>query len=87
MVVLSGVAPDGTTNTVRANANIYANAWGYARAPNKLHVYDAGYIKLREASLTYNFSAETLGKLPFTTASLQSLEEIYGLSIRTSCRS
>jgi hypothetical protein len=41
---------------------------GYARAPNKLHVYDAGYIKLREASLT-NFSAETLGKLPFTTAS------------------
>jgi hypothetical protein len=25
---------------------------------------------LREASLTYNFSAETLGRLPFTTASL-----------------
>jgi TonB-linked SusC/RagA family outer membrane protein len=69
-VILPGVAPDGTNNTVRANANIYANAWGYARAPNKLHVYDAGYIKLREASLTYNFSAETLGKLPFTTASL-----------------
>jgi hypothetical protein len=43
-------------NTVRANANIYANM-GYARS-NKLHVYDAGYIKLREASLTYNFSAE-----------------------------
>jgi hypothetical protein len=53
------------------------------RKSSKLHVYDAGYIKLREASLTYNFSAETLGKLPFTTASLQSLEEIYGLSIRT----
>jgi hypothetical protein len=31
-VILPGVAPDGTTNTVRANANIYANAWGYARA-------------------------------------------------------
>jgi hypothetical protein len=29
-VILPGVAPDGTTNTVRANANIYANAWGYA---------------------------------------------------------
>jgi TonB-linked SusC/RagA family outer membrane protein len=69
-VILPGVAPDGTTNTVRANANIYANAWGYARAPNKLHVYDAGYIKLREASLTYNFGAKTLEKLPFTTASL-----------------
>jgi hypothetical protein len=30
------------------------------------------YIKLREASLTYNFGAETLERLPFTTASLQS---------------
>jgi hypothetical protein len=30
-VILPGVA-HGTTNTVRANANIYANAWGYARA-------------------------------------------------------
>jgi hypothetical protein len=43
---------------------------GLRKSSNKLHVYDAGYIKLREASLTYNFSAETLGKLPFTTASL-----------------
>jgi hypothetical protein len=42
---------------------------GLRKSSNKLHVYDAGYIKLREASLTYNFSAETLGKLPFTTAS------------------
>jgi hypothetical protein len=40
MVVLSpGVAPDGTTNTVELMLT-YANAWGYARAPNKLHVYD-----------------------------------------------
>jgi hypothetical protein len=37
---------------------------GLRKSSNKLHVYDAGYIKLREASLTYNFSAETLGKLP-----------------------
>jgi hypothetical protein len=33
---------------------------GLRKSSNKLHVYDAGYIKLREASLTYNFSAETL---------------------------
>jgi TonB-linked SusC/RagA family outer membrane protein len=68
-VIMPGVAPDGTPNQVRANANIYANAWGYARAPNKLHVYDAGYIKLREASLTYNFGAKILKQLPFTSAS------------------
>jgi TonB-linked SusC/RagA family outer membrane protein len=68
-VILPGVAPDGTPNTVRANADTYANPWGYARAPNKLHVYDAGYIKLREASLTYIFSGKTLDRLPFTNAS------------------
>lgn len=68
-IIVDGVAPDGSKNTVRANANVYANPWGYTRAPNKLHVYDAGYIKLREASLTYNFSPKTLAKLPFTTAS------------------
>jgi hypothetical protein len=39
--------------------------------------------KLREASLTYNFGAKTLERLPFTTASFQSLEETYGLSIKT----
>jgi hypothetical protein len=69
-IILDGVAPDGTKNTVRGNAGTYLNPWGYARAPNKLHVYDAGYIKLREASLTYNFGAPVLDRLPFTTASL-----------------
>ena len=69
-VILDGVAPDGTKNTVRANADVYANAWGYVRAPNKLHVYDAGYIKLREASLTYNFDQKILSKLPFTNLSI-----------------
>jgi len=68
-VIVDGVAPDGSKNTVRANANVYTTPWGYARAPNKLHVYDAGYIKLREASLTYNFGEKTLAQLPFTSAS------------------
>jgi TonB-linked SusC/RagA family outer membrane protein len=67
--IVDGVAPDGTPNAVRANGSVYTTAWGYARAPNKLHVYDAGYIKLREASLTYNFDAKTLKQSPFTNAS------------------
>jgi hypothetical protein len=54
---------------------------GLRKSSNKLHVYDA--IKLREASLTYNFGAKTLERLPFTTASFQSLEETYGLSTKT----
>ena len=64
--ILPGVAPDGTPNQVRASGVQYTTAWGYARAPNKLHVYDAGYVKLREASLTYNFNTKTLENSPFT---------------------
>lgn len=69
-IILPGVAPDGSPNEVRANANIYANPWGYARAANKQHVYDAGFIKLREASLTYNLDSKILDRLPFTSASV-----------------
>lgn len=68
--ILDGVAPDGTPNAVRANGSVYTTAWGYARAPNKLHVYDAGYIKLREAMITYNFDSKTIGKTPFTNIGL-----------------
>ena len=68
--ILDGVAPDGTPNAVRANGSVYTTAWGYARAPNKLHVYDAGYIKLREATVTYNFDAKTIEKTPFTNIGL-----------------
>ena len=67
--IIPGVAPDGTPNQVRANGSVYTTAWGYARAPNKLHVYDAGYVKLREASLTYNLDTKVLKSLPFTNAS------------------
>jgi outer membrane receptor protein involved in Fe transport len=69
-IIMPGVAPDGSQNQVRANANIYANPWGWTRAPNKAHVYDAGYIKLRQASLTYNFDEKALSKLPFNNVSL-----------------
>ncbi|WP_159022769.1 SusC/RagA family TonB-linked outer membrane protein [Formosa sp. L2A11] len=63
-VILPGVQADGSVNTVRADASNYANPWGYARASNSQHVYDAGYIKLREASLSY--SLKDLDRLPFT---------------------
>jgi len=68
--IVDGVAPDGTPNQVRANGSVYTTAWGYARAPNKLHVYDAGYIKLREATITYNFESKTIEKTPFTNIGL-----------------
>ncbi len=69
-VLLSGVAPDGTPNTIRASADTSNNPWGWARSANSQHVYDAGFIKLREASLTYKFGPKILSSVPFTNASL-----------------
>ena len=69
-LILDGVAPDGSKNEVRGNFNIYANPYGYARAPNAFHVWDAGYVKLREANFTYNFDSKVLDRLPFTAASI-----------------
>lgn len=58
-VILDGVAPDGTPNTVRGRYDYYANTDGYASgAPNALHVYDASYVKLREMTLGYTFPSE-----------------------------
>ncbi|MXV37453.1 SusC/RagA family TonB-linked outer membrane protein [Flavobacteriaceae bacterium Ap0902] len=65
-VILDGVQadyvlnPDGsytvtnaTPNGVRASQTTYANSWGYVRAPSAAHVYDASFVKLREASISY----------------------------------
>ena len=61
-VILPGVQADGTPNTVRAYAGWYANPWGWARAINKQHVYDAGFIKLREVALSYRLGNDVFGK-------------------------
>ncbi len=69
-VILDGVKADGSRNDIRADATTYANPWGYARTPNAAHIYDAGYVKLREASLTYNLSSKVLDKMAFTGVSI-----------------
>ncbi len=64
-IVQEGVmeAADGTyvPNTIRARADYYAGALGWARNPNARYVYDASYIKLREVTLSYNLPAKILG--------------------------
>lgn len=57
-------------NQVRARTDYYGNPFGYARDANKGHVYDASFVKLREASLSYVFSENVLGNLPITNASI-----------------
>jgi len=62
-VILPGVLPDGTKNTVRSNdMGTYYTPVGSAHAPNAMFIYDAGYIKLREVSLTYTLPSELLEK-------------------------
>jgi len=59
-IILDGVLPDGTPNNVRTSMSNFANALGYTRAPTALHVYDAGFVKLRELSLAYSFPKNLL---------------------------
>jgi TonB-linked SusC/RagA family outer membrane protein len=69
-VILPGVTADGAPNTIRARADNSNNPYGYARDANKGHVYDASFVKLREASLTYDFGEKMISALPINSASL-----------------
>lgn len=53
-IILPGVKEDGTINDIRVRTDYYANPWGYARAPNAAHVYDASFVKLRNVTLSYD---------------------------------
>ena len=57
-------------NTTRARTDYFGNPYGYGRDANEGHVYDASFVKLREASLTYNFGSNIIDATPFTNASL-----------------
>jgi len=62
-VVLPGVDANGNTNTTRVEA--YDNKvtpYGYSNNPQAAFVYDAGFIKLREAALTYSLPEKWLGE-------------------------
>jgi hypothetical protein len=61
-LLLSGVAPDGSPNTVRTQMEVYSHALGYTRAPNALHVYDASFVKLREMTLGYTLPKHLFAK-------------------------
>ena len=69
-VILEGVTEDGQPNTTRVRADYYANPFGYARDANAGHVYDASFVKLREASLSYVFSERVLANSPITNATI-----------------
>ena len=63
-ILLEGVNPDGSANTTRTSMETYANALGYVRAPQALHIYDASYVKLREVTFSYKLPSEMLKNMP-----------------------
>jgi TonB-linked SusC/RagA family outer membrane protein len=60
-IIHQGVAPDGSPNTVyTASPGGWGNNQGYRREPNKSFIYDASFIKLREASISYTIPKKHL---------------------------
>jgi outer membrane receptor protein involved in Fe transport len=43
------------TEAIYGDMNYYGNSFGYARAPQEYHVWDASFIKLREVAVNYSF--------------------------------
>ena len=72
-VVLDGVLADGSVNSTRVRADYYANPWGYKHATNAEHTSDAGFVKLREVSLSYDFNPEILEKLNVSNLTLTAI--------------
>ena len=60
-VIMPGVLADGTKNTIRVE-NEYGT-YGYAYNPAAAFVYDASYVKLREANIVYSLPKSFVSKL------------------------
>ena len=64
-ILRDGVDPDGKPNIKRASAVNYG-AYGYRYSPAAGFIYDASYVKLREASINYSLPKSLLSKIaPF----------------------
>lgn len=59
-VILPGVTEDGKPNTTYIADDAAGAAYGFGAAPDRNFVYDASYIKLREAILSYSLPHKLL---------------------------
>ncbi|CAA7197154.1 SusC/RagA family TonB-linked outer membrane protein [Chryseobacterium potabilaquae] len=70
-VVHPGVNPNGQVNTTPTTAPYnFGNVDGYRRMPNKRFVYDASYVKLREASIGYSLPKSILANTSIQEAKI-----------------
>jgi len=68
-VILPGVKADGSVNTTRVSGNNYG-LYGYRYAPAKEFIYDASYVKLRQASISYSLPKNILANTFFRDLTL-----------------
>ncbi|MBO9571344.1 MAG: SusC/RagA family TonB-linked outer membrane protein [Chitinophagaceae bacterium] len=62
-IIVPGVTQDGKPNTNRVENNY--GTYGYSQNPAAAFVYDASYVKLREAVLSYAIPEAIYGKVKF----------------------
>ena len=60
-VILPGVTADGQQNATRVE-NTGSGLYGYELNPNAAFVYDAGYVKLRQAQISYSLPQKLVSK-------------------------
>ena len=59
-LILPGVKENGDRNDIRVDASDFYNPWGYTRAAERDHVYDASYVKLRNVTLSYDLPSKVI---------------------------
>jgi len=69
-IILKGVTEDSKPNTTRIAEDLSAGSWTYGSLgagaeTNKEFVYDASYVKLREAALSYALSPKAIKGLKY----------------------
>lgn len=62
-LILEGVTPDGAPNTMRSSFTSRDMAFSDQIAPSSMFLYDASYVKLREAAISYAFPTALIEKI------------------------
>ena len=65
-LVIDGVTESGEPNTVKVCPDVYYK-WLFDARIREPHVYDASYVKLREARLAYTLPQSIVSKTPFSS--------------------
>ncbi len=66
-LIIDGVTEDGSPNTTPVDPQTYYQSYWNVAAPN---LYKAGFLKLRELSLTYNVPSKLVASTPFKDVSV-----------------